>query len=57
MFIYHPPLLGQGTLLEVMMATGTGVIGFVLIGAVFLWQRATPDRGGDAASVADKPAR
>ncbi|MFC2992418.1 hypothetical protein [Halomonas tibetensis] len=37
-FIYHP-LLGNGTVLEIAMAMGSGVLGIIaLIGALFDWQ-------------------
>ncbi|MCB8887933.1 TRAP transporter permease [Vreelandella malpeensis] len=33
MFIYHPPLLGQGSALEVALAIGSGVLGIVALAA------------------------
>lgn len=33
MFIYHPPLLGNGTPLEIALAVGSGVIGIVALAA------------------------
>ncbi|WP_404298686.1 TRAP transporter permease [Halomonas sp.] len=33
MFIYHPPLLGNGTLLEIAMAVGSGVLGIIALAA------------------------
>ncbi|MGO3352129.1 MAG: TRAP transporter large permease subunit, partial [Halomonas sp.] len=33
MFIYHPPLLGDGTVLEIALAVGSGIIGIVALAA------------------------
>lgn len=33
MFIYHPPLLGNGTVLEIAMAVGSGVLGIIALAA------------------------
>ncbi|UTW09344.1 TRAP transporter permease [Pseudomonas benzenivorans] len=33
MFIYHPPLLGQGSALEIFQASATGVIGIIALAA------------------------
>ncbi|MGJ7459725.1 TRAP transporter permease [Halomonas sp. MA07-2] len=33
MFIYHPPLLGNGTMLEIAMAVGSGVLGIIALAA------------------------
>ncbi|WP_018917977.1 TRAP transporter permease [Vreelandella zhanjiangensis] len=33
MFIYHPPLLGNGTPLEIAMAVGSGVLGIIALAA------------------------
>ena len=33
MFIYHPPLLGNGTALEIAMAVGSGVLGIIALAA------------------------
>ncbi len=33
MFVYHPPLLGNGTTLEIALAAGSGVIGIIALAA------------------------
>ncbi|MFQ3789027.1 TRAP transporter permease [Halomonas sp. A29] len=49
MFIYHPPLLGNGTGLEIALAVGSGVLGIIALAAstigYFLRPCSWPERG------------
>jgi len=42
MFVYHPPLLGQGTKLEIAMAVASGVLGIIALAASTIGYFARP---------------